>query len=107
MNLSLSSVRLTKKAGYGEKTMQTNQWIHAAMYAGILLTTSACSTDTPHGLIECVPEKIFYCPADSGSCDNIPITNVLGNYLLKIDLDKKLPETFEGSDKIAGTIIKS
>ena len=84
--------------------MRTRQLIHLAMCGGALLATTAYA-DSPPALIECMPSRVYDCVANTDDCDSMPVSNVQGAYLLKINLHEKRSETFEAEKKVAETRI--
>ncbi len=79
--------------------MRTRQLIRFAMCCGALLATTAYSRDTPPNVIECIPSRVYDCVANTEDCDSMPVSNVQGIYLLKINLPEKRSETFSDEQK--------
>ena len=85
--------------------MHTRRLIHLAMCAGALVSTTASAADSPPSLIECLPSRVYDCVANKSDCDSMPVSNIQGAYVLKIDLQKERSQTFEAEKKIAETRI--
>jgi|JI10StandDraft_1071094.scaffolds.fasta_scaffold231935_2 hypothetical protein len=85
--------------------MRTHQLIHLAMCGGALLAPTAWSMDSPPALIECIPSRVYDCVANTGDCDSMPVSDVRGAYLLRINLHDKRSETFSDDKKVAETRI--
>jgi hypothetical protein len=85
--------------------MRTRQLVHLAMCGGALLATTTYSVASPPDLIECMPSRVYDCVANTADCDSIPVSNVQGAHLLKINLRGMRSETFEGEKKVAETRI--
>lgn len=85
--------------------MRTRPLIRLAMCSGALLCATTYSIASPPDLIECMPSRLYDCVANTDDCDSIPVSNIQGVHLLKIDLRGMRSDTFEGGKKIAGTRI--
>jgi hypothetical protein len=85
--------------------MRTRRLIQLAMCGVALLATTAYTADSPPTLIECIPSRVYDCVAKEGDCDSMPVSNVQGTYLLKINLQERRSQTFEGEKKVAETRI--
>ena len=85
--------------------MRTRRLIHLALCGSALLATAAHSIDSPPDRIECIPSRVYDCVANKDNCDSMPVSNVQGAYILKINLQNKRAETFEAEKKVAETRI--
>ena len=85
--------------------MRSRRWICLALCAGALLAATTYSVASPPALIECKPSRVYNCVANTNDCDSMPVSNVQGAYLLKINLQAKRAETFEAGEKVAETRI--
>jgi len=85
--------------------MRPRQLIHLAMCGSALLANAAHSIDPPPDRIECIPSRVYDCVANKDNCDSMPVSNVQGAYLLKINLPEKRSETFSDEQKVAETRI--
>jgi hypothetical protein len=94
-----------KRHGHGAVTMRIRQLIQLASCGGALLASTAYSIDSPPALIECIPSRVYHCVSNTDDCDSVPVSNVQGVYLLKINLQDKRTETFEAEKKVAETRI--
>ncbi len=85
--------------------MRTRLLIHLALCGSAQLATAAHSIDSPPDRIECIPSRVYDCVANKDNCDSMPVSNVQGAYILKINLPEKRAETFEDKKKVAETRI--
>jgi hypothetical protein len=94
-----------KRHGHGAVTMRIRQLIQLASCGGALLASTAYSIDSPPALIECIPSRVYHCVSNTDDCDSMPVSNVQGTYILKINLPEKRSETFSDEQKVAETRI--
>jgi hypothetical protein len=85
--------------------MRTRQLIHLVVCGGALLATTTNAVASPPDLIECKPSRVYDCVANTADCDSMPVSDVQGAHLLKIDLHDKRAETFAGDKNVAATRI--
>ncbi len=71
----------------------------------ISIATNAFSAQQKINYMECRPKQLLLCEAEKNKCENIPVVNADGEYIVKINFQKKMTETFEGNKKVAGSKI--
>ena len=72
-----------------------------AVYSGLSFATAALAADVTPEFIDCTPKTIFLCAADINACDSVPVVDVQGAYRIRLDLKKRVTETFEGAVKLS------
>ena len=81
--------------------MSSNWLVYTSVIVSLLFAPLAFSEKALLPYIECTPNQIFMCEAGSKNCNSIPVVDIDGVYLLKINIKKKFSETYVGANKIS------
>jgi len=83
-----------------------NKQLCVLVALSVAVTAEVFSAENKQAYLECTPESLFLCEAGKGKCANVPVITLDGGYLIKVDLEKKRSETYEGDNKVSATAIQ-
>lgn len=86
--------------------MRAKPLVYILICSCLPLTSTAFSAIASSDFFECTPAKIRFCVSENEQCDNIPVYSTDDEtYTIKINLKKKLSETFAGANRLSETKI--
>lgn len=63
-------------------------------------TNVALAAGSKISALECVPHTILMCEVSKTTCEPVPVTDIEGRHVIKVDLQKKSYQTYQGSQRV-------